>query len=181
MRRTSRQGSERRSSIANFPRVLTEDAQEPDHRPLGRVWHALDERAVAHGAARRQARRFRSIAHVHCRNRLASGGVVTESATSLPDLPGRDDGMRSGMPALCHHHGLPRCRDVLDLPIRFAPLIHEEIVAPHDAFYRRPAGFTGIAVLGTLRDAWACRRDSGRGRASSSTTGARLRSRLLRG
>jgi len=86
MRRTSRQGSERRSSIANFPRVLTEDAQEPDHRPLGRVWHALDERAVAHGAARRQARRFRSIAHVHCRNRLASGGVVTESATSLADL-----------------------------------------------------------------------------------------------
>jgi hypothetical protein len=120
MRRTSRQGSERRSSIANFPRVLTEDAQEPDHRPLGRVWHALDERAVAHGAARRQARRFRSIAHVHCRNRLASGGVVTESATSLADLPGRDDGTRSAMPALCHHHGLPCCRDVLDLPIRLA-------------------------------------------------------------
>ena len=55
---------------ANFPRVLTEDAQEPDDRPVGRVWYALDERAVAHGAARRQARRSGSIAHVsECRSR----------------------------------------------------------------------------------------------------------------
>jgi hypothetical protein len=31
---------------------------------VGRIGRALDDRALAHGAARRQARRYGSIAHV---------------------------------------------------------------------------------------------------------------------
>ena len=46
---------------AMFPRVLAEVAIEPDDRSWGRVWHALDDRAFAHGAARRQTWRSRSI------------------------------------------------------------------------------------------------------------------------
>jgi len=46
---------------ANFPRVLAEGAVEPDDRSRGRVRHALDERAFAHRAPCRQARRSGDI------------------------------------------------------------------------------------------------------------------------
>ena len=55
---------------ANFPRVLAEGAVEPDDRSGSRVWHALDDRAFARRAVRRQTRRSRSIGHVvKCRGR----------------------------------------------------------------------------------------------------------------
>ena len=49
---------------AKFPDVLAESAEEEDDPWVARVWHSLDERTFARGAASRQTWRSGSVGHV---------------------------------------------------------------------------------------------------------------------